>query len=172
MGCGGGASGALPKLWAAGRGLCALLLAPHKPTLEARRGKVTCGWPAVTGGVGLTSAVISQTQTWGWSLFPSFPSSTANCTRKERCDGTPATLPEKRTTGKLRSLRVCGPQPPPRSCCGHCLPQGAVKTQGRGRAWAGGLGGQGGKPVSMQHQARLFGNKRNRKRGHIAMGGT
>lgn len=24
----------------------------------------------------------------------------------------------------------------------------------------------------MQHQARLFGNKRNRKRGHIAMGGT
>lgn len=115
---------------------------------------------------------ISQTQTWGWSLFPSFPSSTANCTRKERCDGAPATLPEKRTTGKLRSLRVCGPQPPPRSCCGHCLPQGAVKTQGRGRAWAGGLGGQGGKPVSMQHQARLFGNKRNRKRGHIATGGT
>lgn len=124
------------------------------------------------GGVGLTSAVHLSDPNLGLVPVPlSFPSSTANSTvrRGVKAPQQPCLRKGNRKAPLPLCLWTAAPSP---RLLGALSSQGAVKTQGRGRAWAGGLGGQGGKPVSMQHQARLFGNKRNRKRGHIAMGGT
>lgn len=140
-----------------GEGLCALSLAPHKQTLEERKGMVTCGWPAVTGGRGshLCCAPLESKPGAGPCslLFHLLHNLTALC--RERYE-VPQELCLRKETGKLRSLRVFGLQSPPHGCREHCLPQGAVKTGKR-------PDGQRGKPVSMQHQARLSGNKKKQK---------
>lgn len=99
------------------------------------------------GGVGLTSAVHLSDPNLGLVPVPlSFPSSTANSTVRRGVK-----VPQQpclRKGNRKALLPLClWTAASPHGCWGHCLPQGAVKTQGRGRAWAwaGGLGGQGGK---------------------------